>query len=152
MFYTDLVRHPGASQRIEHLVPEVRKDHLVAGISQEPDQEDKLLPFQRVQLAERIIERFEKIEQRSWGAEGAMIELQKQVGELAKLIMVQEKYYFDKRNELDPKYEANKEKIADELADILYAIIRLAKHYNIDLLDAHLKAREKEDEFLKSNS
>lgn len=101
-------------------------------------------------LAKSVIERFEKIEEKPWGIEGAVIELQKQVGELAKLVMVYEKYYFSNRDEVNKNYEANKEKIADELADILYAIIRIAKHYDIDLLESHIRARKAEDEFLKS--
>jgi len=103
-----------------------------------------------IQLAEGIIERFEKIEGRKWGAEGALIELQKQVGELSKLVMVREKYYFGDRDKMNSGYEADKEKIADELADILYAIIRLAKHYNIDLEKAHMDAIREEDDFLKT--
>ena len=103
-----------------------------------------------IKLAESVIERFEKIESRKWGAEDSLIELQKQVGELSKLIMIQEKYYFSDRDKVDNQYCADKEKIADELADILYAIIRLAKYYNIDLKKAHIDARKKEDNFLKS--
>ena len=103
-----------------------------------------------VELAKKIIVRFEKIEGKPWGAEGGFIELSKQVGELGKLIMQQEKYYFPKREELDKQYASGKEKIGDELADILYAIIRLAKHYDIDLLDTHIQARKMEDDFLKS--
>lgn len=103
-----------------------------------------------IKLAEDIIARFEKIEGRKWGAEGSLIELQKQVGDLSKLIMVHEKYYFSDRSRLDNQYEADKEKIADELADIFYAIIRLAKHYDIDLEKAHINARQDEDLFLKS--
>ena len=78
------------------------------------------------------------------------IELQKQVGELSKLIMVHEKYYFFERDKTDKQYESDKDKIADELADIFYAVIRLAKYYNIDLEEAHIKARKSEDDFLKS--
>jgi len=112
---------------------------------------DKNMTFQEaIKLAESIIERFEKIEGRKWGAEGSLIELQKQVGELSKLIMVHEKYYFSDRDKTDEQYESDKEKIADELADVLYAIIRLAKHYDIDLEKAHLEARKAEDDFLKS--
>ena len=112
---------------------------------------DKNMSFQEaIKLAEGIIERFEKIEGRKWGAEGSLIELQKQVGSLSKLIMVHEKYYFSDRDKTDKQYEADKEKIADELADVLYAIIRLAKHYDIDLEKAHLDARKAEDDFLKS--
>ena len=103
-----------------------------------------------IELAEELIERFEKIEGKPWKAEGAMIELQKQVGELAKLMMIQEKYYFPNRDKVDNQYEVSKEKIGDELADIFFGIIRIAKHYNIDLVDAHIKARKAEDDFLKS--
>lgn len=101
-------------------------------------------------LVKEIIARFESIEGRRWGAEGAMIELQKQVGELAKLILMQEGYYFADRDKLNEKYISNKERIGDELADIFYALIRIAKHYDIDLVDANRKAREEEDKFLKS--
>ena len=64
-----------------------------------------------IKLAEDIIERFEKIERRKWGAEGSLIELQKQVGELSKLVMIYEKYYFSNRDKTDKQYKANKEKI-----------------------------------------
>ena len=40
-----------------------------------------------------IVKRFNKIELQDWKAEGAMIELSKQVGELAKQVMVKEKYF-----------------------------------------------------------
>ncbi len=103
-----------------------------------------------VELTEGIIERFEKIEGRPWKAEGAFIELTKQVGELGRLLMVSEQYYFPDRDQLDHQYESTKEKIGDELADIFYAIIRIARHYDIDLLEAHVNARRIEDEFLKS--
>jgi len=103
-----------------------------------------------IELAKGIVERFEKIEGKPWKSEGAFIELTKQVGELGKLIMNHEKYYFPDREKSDNRYESSKEKIGDELADIFYAIIRISKHYDIDLLDAHIKARGDEDEFLKS--
>jgi NTP pyrophosphatase (non-canonical NTP hydrolase) len=102
-----------------------------------------------IEMTKSIIRRFEKIEGKPWKAEGAMMELTKQVGELAKLIMVYEKYYFSGRSKIDKQYEVTKEKIGDELADILYAVIRIADNYEIDLIDAHLKARAGEDNFLK---
>ncbi len=88
------------------------------------------------------INRFEKIEGRPWGLEGAMIELSKQVGDLAKLVMVEEGYYFPGR------YNSDVELIGDELADIFAAVIRIADHYEIDLAEAHVKAREAEEKSL----
>ena len=38
--------------------------------------------------------------------------------------------------------------IADELADILYCIIRVADHYHVDLEHAHLQARQQELTYL----
>ncbi len=105
-----------------------------------------------IKITHNIIERFEKIEGKPWGVEGSMIELAKQVGELSKYVMVNEKYYFQNRDKTDSQYVTTKEKIGDELADVLFAIIRIAKHYNIDLLQSHLKARKQEDEFLKSKN
>jgi len=98
-----------------------------------------------------IVKRFNKIEGKPWGAEGTMIELMKQVGELSKLVMVQEGFYYpDRKNE--DGYLSNKELIGDELADILLAIIRLANHYGIDLEKANLEARKEEDRFLKTKN
>ncbi len=95
------------------------------------------------------IKRFQKIEEKEWGAEGSVIELVKQVGQLATLVMVQEKYYFSDRGAVDEKYAVSKEKIADELTDIIAAVVRIADHYTIDLEEAHIKARSMEDEFLR---
>ena len=83
-----------------------------------------------------------------WGVEGATIELMKQVGELAKLIMVEERYYFSGRDKM-PGYDANKESIGNELADVFSMVIRIADYYKIDFVDAHIKARQDEDESLK---
>lgn len=92
-----------------------------------------------------IVKRFEKIEQRPWGAEGILIELSKQVGQLAKHVMKQENYYFYTSDR-----DENIKNIEDELADVFGQIIRLADYYNIDLLKAHIDARNGEDNFLKS--
>jgi len=99
-----------------------------------------------INLYRDVIKRFEKIEKRPWGAQGAVIELAKQVGDLAKCVMIQEKYYFYTVNE-----EENKKQIADELADIFGQIIRIADHYQIDLLQAHIDARKGETNCLKEN-
>jgi NTP pyrophosphatase (non-canonical NTP hydrolase) len=102
-----------------------------------------------IEESRKNIARFEKIEGKPWGVEGSMIELAKQVGELSKLVMVQEGYYFPERAQ-EAKYTASKEQIGDELADILYAIVRIAKHYDIDLAAVDIAARKQEDEYLKS--
>ena len=79
-----------------------------------------------------LIEEFKKREQKEWGAEGSMIELMKQVGDLSRCVMMYEKYYLKDR-ELDPKYKTIKENIGDELYDIFFMTLRLADHYGIDL-------------------
>lgn len=100
-----------------------------------------------IQLFRGIHQRFAKIEERPWGVEGAMIELVKQVGELAKQVMVTERYYFAGRDKM-AGYETSKEIIGDELADIFAMVIRISDHYGIDLEEAHVRARQAEDAHL----
>jgi NTP pyrophosphatase (non-canonical NTP hydrolase) len=104
---------------------------------------------QTIELYRAVYQRFSKIEGRPWGAEGATIELVKQVGEMAKYVMVMERYYFPQRQTNAERYEADKEKLGDELADILAQLIRLADHYQIDLVDAYLKAQQEAAESLQ---
>jgi NTP pyrophosphatase (non-canonical NTP hydrolase) len=96
-----------------------------------------------IEITRGVFREFEKVEQRHWGVEATMIELMKQVGDLAKRVMVVEKYYIQKRDS-DPNYKADKEAVADELADIIYCLVRIAELYKIDLEDAQLKARRSE--------
>jgi NTP pyrophosphatase (non-canonical NTP hydrolase) len=96
------------------------------------------------------ISRYQKIEEKPWGVEGAVIELSKQVGQLAGLVMNREGYYFSDREKLDNKYEASNDKIADELADVMFAVVRVADHYGIDLAETNAKTRRMEDDFLKT--
>ncbi len=103
-----------------------------------------------VELAKRIIKRFEKIEGKPWEIDGSMIELSKQVGDLSRLVMSYEGYYPKDRGKQDEQYLATKEKIADELADILFMIIRIAGYYNVDLEKAHVDALKGADKYLKS--
>ena len=84
-----------------------------------------------------VIREFEKVEKRKWGVEGAMMELAKQVGELSKNVMMFENYYMAGRDSL-PEYATSKEKIADELSDILFTVIRIAEHYGVDLEKEHM--------------
>jgi len=104
---------------------------------------------QIIKTTQKVIKEWEKVEQRPWGAEGSLIELSKQVGDLAKKVMVVEKYYFKKR-ETDPRYKTTKEEIGDELSDILFCLIRIAEHYKIDLEKEHLKALEEALKYLKN--
>lgn len=92
-----------------------------------------------------IVKRFNKIELQDWNAEGAMIELSKQVGELAKQVMIKEKYYA-----LTGDVPDVDEKLGNEMADVIAQVMRLADYYNIDLEKAFIEAREDEDKYLKS--
>jgi NTP pyrophosphatase (non-canonical NTP hydrolase) len=98
----------------------------------------------------KSISRFQKIEGKPWGVEGAVVELAKQVGQLSGLIMNREDYYFSDREKLDAKYTATNDEIADELADVMLAVVRIADHYDIDLVSANIRTRKMEDEFLKT--
>ena len=115
--------------------------------------EDKNMTLKEaINLAEDRINRVAKLELRPWNIEGCFIELSKQAGDLAKLIMTYEEYYALSPDQVTPQYKDRlKDEIGDELADLLYVIIRIAKHYDVDLLEAHVKARQKEDTFLTAN-
>lgn len=91
----------------------------------------------------KMVTQFEKIEQRSWGIQGSMIELSKQVGDLSKRVMVEEKYYLKSR-ESDPAYEASKDKIADELFDIWFCLVRIADYYQINIEETIDRVTKKE--------
>ncbi|MBR2403010.1 MAG: MazG-like family protein [Lachnospiraceae bacterium] len=92
-----------------------------------------------------VVKRFNKIELQPWNAEGAMIELMKQVGELSKQVMIKEKYYA-----LTDEVPNVDEKLGNEMADVIAQVMRLADYYKIDLEKAYIEAREDEDQYLKS--
>ena len=96
-------------------------------------------------MYEKIVQRFSQIELQEWKAEGAMIELSKQVGKLAKQVMIKEKYYA-----LTGEVTDVDERLGNEMADVIAQVMRLAMHYNIDLERAFVEAREDEDRYLKS--
>lgn len=58
-----------------------------------------------------------------------------------------EGYYLQVRA-TGPNYRASVDDIGNELADILYCLIRIADHYGIDLEEAHLEARRSEMRYL----
>ncbi|MBR5316949.1 MAG: MazG-like family protein [Lachnospiraceae bacterium] len=92
-----------------------------------------------------VVKRFNKIELQPWNAEGAMIELMKQVGELSKQVMIKEKYYA-----LTDEVPNVDERLGNEMADVVAQVMRLADYYKIDLEKAYIEAREDEDQYLKS--
>lgn len=92
-----------------------------------------------------VVARFQRIELQEWKAEGAMIELSKQVGELAKQVMIKEKYYALEGDAPDVDV-----RLGNEMADVIAQVMRLADYYGIDLEKAFVEAREDEDRYLKS--
>ena len=100
---------------------------------------------QMQEMYREVVKRFQMIELRDWKAVGAMIELSKQVGELAKQEMIKEKYYAltDESADIDKR-------LGNEMADVIAQVFRLADYYGIDLEKAFVEAREEEDGYLKS--
>lgn len=104
------------------------------------------MTFQEMEEMYRgVVKRFNRIELQEWKAEGAMIELVKQVGELAKQVMIKEKYYA-----LTGEVTDVDERLGNEMADVIAQVMRLADYYQIDLEQAFIEAREDEDSYLKS--
>ena len=101
-----------------------------------------------IELTRKVARGFDARERRPWTVEALMIELMKQIGDLSRHLMVAEGYYLANRD-TDPSYATTKADIADELADILYCVIRIAGHYGIDLEEAYVAARERELDYLK---
>lgn len=97
------------------------------------------------EMYKKVVRRFNKIELQEWNAEGAMIELSKQVGELAKQVMIKEKYYALENDVSDVD-----ERLGNEMADVIAQVMRLADFYKIDLEKAFIEAREDEDRYLKT--
>lgn len=96
-----------------------------------------------IAMTRQVIAAFEQVEQRPWSIEVTMIELMKQVGDLSRRVLTYEQYYLSDRS-TRPEYQTSVEGIGDELADILYCVIRIAEHYHIDLEQAHIQARRQE--------
>ena len=91
-----------------------------------------------IKYTDEVTEELEKKESKPWSPEIIFIELTKQVGDLASRILIFEKYYTQDRLD-DPKYFTNKEKLADELGDIVLMAMRIAKKYEIDIESAYIQ-------------
>ncbi|MGE5340478.1 MAG: radical SAM protein [Candidatus Omnitrophota bacterium] len=106
--------------------------------------------FQEVIDSSReVIRRFDQIEPRPWTIEVTTIELMKQVGDLTKRLLMYEKYYLPHRA-THPNYLTSIDAIANELADVLHSVVRIAEYYHIDLEAAHFKARREEMGYIDS--
>lgn len=103
-----------------------------------------------VDITMTVAREFDAVERRPWTIEVLMVELVKQVGDLARRVMTLEHYYLPDRDSA-PEYGTSVDDIADELADILYCVIRIAERYGIDLERAHLEARRNELKYLGSD-
>ncbi len=96
-----------------------------------------------VAVTRQVAAAFDTVDRRPWTVEVIVLELAKQVGDLTRRILAAEGYYLADR-EGRAEYAASPADIGDELADILYCLIRIGDHYSIDLEAAHLKARRQE--------
>ena len=96
-----------------------------------------------IDRSRRVNTRFQKLNRRGWTVETWLIELSKQVGELAQQTLMFEKYYTSDRENL-PQYASSLESIGNELADIIHAVVMIADCYGIDLEQSILNARADE--------
>jgi len=102
-------------------------------------------------LTREVAHGFDARERRPWTVEVLLIELVKQVGDLSRHVMVAEGYYLPDRDS-EPRYATTRDDIADELADILHATMRLSDYYEINLEEAHVVARQRELGYLLGDS
>jgi len=106
---------------------------------------------QLIEINRVVATGFDERERRQWGVEALIMELAKQVGDLAAAVLTTERYYLADR-EQDPRYGGGTARIGNELADTFYCVLRLADHYDIDLEGAHLSARRAEWSYLYPGS
>ena len=105
----------------------------------------------RLDLARRVAAGFAARNRRPWMAEAEVFELTEQVSDLARHIMVAERYCLADRD-ADPHGATTTAELADELADVLYCVARLADRSGTDLEAAHVAARDREREGLHRTS
>ena len=84
-----------------------------------------------VKITRELIKLFEKIEPRSWSVEAMATELAGEVGTLCDSIMIRENF---RSQELNRKID-----IEDDIADILFMLIRIADYYEIDIENEYKK-------------
>ncbi|MDH4358764.1 MAG: MazG-like family protein [Candidatus Berkelbacteria bacterium] len=90
-----------------------------------------------------LFERFEKIEPRRWTVEGSVMELATEVGDLTEVVLRKEYYKQNIYEDLD--YQ-----IRDEVADVLFVLMRIADYYGINLDEAYEEMEKLVSDRLKS--
>jgi len=83
----------------------------------------------------KLVERFKDIEPRRWSVEGSIMELMTEIGDLTELVLRKEYYKENVYDDVDFQ-------IRDELADIIFVVIRLADHYGVNLDQAYSEMLE----------
>lgn len=84
-----------------------------------------------VTATRQLIMLFQKVEPRPWGIEAMMTELAGEVGTLADSVMIKEGYrQLRDGDTLD---------LEDDLADVLFMLIRIADHYHINLETTYMQ-------------
>lgn len=119
-------------------------------ISYAKKEKETLSLLEMQELSRKVFEGFKPLETRTWGIEAAGLELVKQVGDLTKQLMGIENYYLPSRT-VQSEYKPSKERIANELADILHWIFYIADYYGISLDTAFVQARQAELSYIQQN-
>lgn len=109
-------------------------------------QKDMSLTFTQMQeMYMDVVGRFNPLELGDWKPEEAVIELSNYVGELAKKIIIREKYY-----KLTGKVTTEDEYLGDGMVEVISQLMRLADYYDVDLEKKFIEARVDDDKYLQS--
>lgn len=108
--------------------------HSIEWIGSIHRKENVMQVAELVEMTRALIKLFKQIEPRDWGIEAMAVELTAETGTLADSIMIQEGYrQMRQGGELD---------LEDDVVDIMFMLIRIADHYQIDLEAAYTKMIE----------
>lgn len=103
-------------------------------------------------LNNEVFRGFERLHTKPWNVTVRLIELTKQVGDLARCVMAHEQYYPPHHLLHLDKRDVGLNQIGDELADIFLCIVAIADYYNLDLKKHILMARQIEMRDIKSTT
>lgn len=88
-----------------------------------------------------VVSLFDQVEPRHWGVEAMVVELCGEVGTLSDSVMIKEGY-----RELR---DGTKLDIEDDIADIIFMIIRIANYYDINLEESYQRMLDETREKLE---